>query len=301
MKSTRRKARPASRWMGLLLGVSALSPGYADAQPADLFYERTVMSAADARCGLFTPDVGAALAAATAQARGAALRAGTSSDALRAVERSALAKASGADCRSADLATAAARVRTGFAGFARITRMNYAGDVAGWAVDRNISRSLRWQLYQESTFGPDRMAFGLAGRDGQGVLLAVARFADGAEPYAARLVVRDSARSAQPYLVRFGGGSTAGLTLAQRLPPPSAQKTYAAAARAPTTPDLLPKGVTGGWTFRFSDAATAELAGLDPREAVAVEFLFPGDVARRAYVEVGDFAAGRAFLKLAAR
>jgi hypothetical protein len=34
---------------------------------------------------------------------------------------------------------------------------------------------------------------------------------------------------------------------------------------------------------------------------VAVEFLFPGDRVRRAYVEVGDFAAGQAFLTVAAR
>jgi hypothetical protein len=38
---------------------------------------------------------------------------------------------------------------------------------------------------------------------------------------------------------------------------------------------------------------------------VAVEFLFsrPGvhDEVRRAYIEVGDFAAGRAFLRVAAR
>jgi hypothetical protein len=34
---------------------------------------------------------------------------------------------------------------------------------------------------------------------------------------------------------------------------------------------------------------------------VAVEFLFPGDRVRRAYVEVGDFAAGQAFLQVAAR
>src|SRR5512140_3638756 len=114
MKSTRRKARPASRWMGFVLGASALVPGFAHAQPADLFYERAVMSAADQRCGLFTPDVGAALAAATAQARGAALRAGVPADALRATQRAAQAKAAGADCRSADVATAAARVRSAF-------------------------------------------------------------------------------------------------------------------------------------------------------------------------------------------
>jgi hypothetical protein len=292
--------------MGFVLGASALVPGFAHAQPADLFYERAVMSAADQRCGLFAPDVAAALAAATAQARGAALRAGVSANALRLTQQTAQAKAAAVDCRSADVATAATRVKSAFSGFAKLTRLTYAGDVAGWAADRNISRSLRWQLQQETAFGPDRMAFGLAGRDGQSALFAVARFADGAEPYAARLVLRDQARSAQPYLARFGGGSTASLPLAQRLPPRGAQKAYAAAGRAPAGPDLLPPsvtkgGVASGWVFRFSDEASQDLARLDPRESVAVEFLFPGDVVRRAYVEVGDFAAGRAFLQLAAR
>ena len=145
------------------------------------------------------------------------------------------------------------------------------------------------------------MAFGLAGREGQEALVAVASFADGAQPYAARLVLRDDARSGQPYLDRFGGGATAGLPLARRLPPPSAQKAYNASARSPAGSDLLPKGATVGWAFRFPDDAAQELAELDPREAVAVDFLFPGDVTRRAYVEVGDFAAGRAFLQVGGR
>ena len=37
------------------------------------------------------------------------------------------------------------------------------------------------------------------------------------------------------------------------------------------------------------------------REAVRVEFLMTGEPVRVAYVEVGDFAAGRAFLQVAAR
>jgi hypothetical protein len=291
--------------MGLLWGALALSPAVAHAQPADLFYERAVMSAADQRCGLFAPEVGAALAAATAQARGAALRAGTSGQILRQTERAAQAKAATVDCRSSDIQTAATRVRSAFSGFAKMTRLTYAGDVAGWQADRNIYRSARWQLSQETSFGPGsengRMAFGLIGKDGPGALVAVARFADGAEPYAARLVLRDGNRSAQPYLARYGSGSTAGLPLAQRLPPPGAQKAYAAAARAPAGPDLLPKGATSGWAFRFPDAASQELVGLDPRESVAVDFLFAGDVTRRAYVEVGDFAAGRAFLQVSGR
>lgn len=287
--------------MGLLWGVLALSPAAAHAQPADLFYERAVMSAADQRCGLFAPEVSAALAAATAQARGAALRAGSTGEVLRRTERTAQAKAAAADCRSADIQTAAARVKSAFSGFAKMTRLTYAGDVASWQADRNIYRTARWQLSQETSFGPDRMAFGLIGKEGPGALVAVARFADGAEPYAARLVLRDEARSAQPYLARLTGGSTAGLPLAQRLPPSGAQKAYAAAARASAGPDILPKGATSGWAFRFPDAAAQELASLDPRESVAVDFMFPGDVTRRAYVEVGDFAAGRAFLKVAER
>jgi hypothetical protein len=285
--------------MGCLAAASAVLPGFAQAQPADLFYERAVMSAADQRCGLFAPDVAAALAAGVAQARGAALRAGTSPASLRQTELAARAKANAADCRSPDIVTAAARVKTAFSGYAKMTRLNYAGDVAGWAADRNLGRAARWRLAQETSFGGDRMAFGLAGREGQEGLVAVASFADGAQPYAARLVLRDDARAGQPYLDRFGGGATAGLPLARRLPPASAQKAFNATARSAAGPDLLPKGETAGWAFRFPDAASVELAALDPREAVAVDFLFPGDVVRRAYVEVGDFAAGRAFLQVA--
>jgi hypothetical protein len=287
--------------MGLMIAAAAAAPGLAHTQPADLFYERTVMTAADARCGLFTPEVGAALAAGAAQARGAALRAGTAPDVLIRTQREAQAKAAAVDCRSADLATAANRVRVAFSGFSKITRLTYAGDVAGWAADRTVNRTARWQLSQDVSFGPDRMAFGLVGREGPGALVAVARFADDAQPYAARLVLRDRTRSGQPYLARFSGGSTAGLPLAQRLPPPGAQKAYAAVARAQAGADLLPRNVDLGWAFRFPDDAAAELAALDPRESIAVDFLFPGDVVRRAYVEVGDFAAGRAFLKVAAR
>jgi hypothetical protein len=287
--------------MGFIGGALALAPGFAQAQPADLFYERAVMSAADQRCGLFAPDVATALAAATAQARGAALRAGTAPGVLIQTEKTARNRVAAADCRSRDVTLAAERVRNAFAGFAKVTRLTYAGDVAGWAADRNLYRTARWRLSQEARFGGDRMAFGLVGREGPGALVAVGGFADGAQPYAARLILRDSARSTGPYLARLDGGSTASLPLAQRLPPRGAQKAYAAAARAAAGPDLLPKGATSGWAFRFSDDAAAELARLDPRESVAVDFLFQGDVTRRAYVEVGDFAAGRAFLQLAVR
>jgi hypothetical protein len=49
----------------------------------------------------------------------------------------------------------------------------------------------------------------------------------------------------------------------------------------------------------FPAAAANALAALDPREAATVEFLFPsgqGERVEAASIEVGDFAAGRAFL-----
>lgn len=287
--------------MGLLGAALVAAPGLARAQPLDLFYERTVMRAADSRCDLFEPPVAQALAAAAVQAKGAALRGGASSDAIAAAERAARAKAGSVDCDSSSMTTAAGRVKSAFSGFARLTRLTYPGDVATWHADRLGGRESRWRLKQDTVFGPDRLSFGLAGRGGADALVAVGRFADGASPYAARLVLRDTTRSAGPYLDRRGAGPTAALPLQRRMPPASATTSVLAEARDPADRELLAKGEGAGWAFRFPAQAARALAALDPREAVAVEFLFPGDRVRRAYVEVGDFAAGQAFLQVASR
>jgi len=305
MTDTRINARPASRWMGLLGAAMVVAPSVAHAQPLDLFYERTVMTAAGSRCGLFTPQLASALPAAAAQARGAALRAGASREEIARAERVARLRAAEADCRSQDVAVAANRVKQAFAGYGRINRLTYHGDVAAWAADRYVTPTNPWRLKQETAFGADRMAFGLAGGEEAPVLLAVAQFADGAAPYGARLVLRDVNRSSGPYLRRPGSGPTAGLSLAERLPPAGALTGVMAEARSEADRDLLGKtpqgGQDDGWAFRFPEKAARALAGLDPREAVAVDFLFPGDKVRRAYVEVGDFAAGQAFVRMASR
>jgi hypothetical protein len=286
--------------MGLLGAAIAVAPGFARAQPLDLFYERTVMRAAGERCDLFAPDVAQALAAAAAQARGAALRAGASPDKVDATQRTARATAAQADCHSPAVSTAARKVRQGFAGFSRLGRLSYPGDIGVWQADRVGGPGDLWRLRQDVAFGPDRMSFGLAGRGGPDALVAAARFADGEAPYAARIVLRDTSRSLGPYLDRTRGGPTAGLPLARRMPPPAALTSFLAEARSPAGEDLLGKG-QHGWAFRFPASAARVIASLDPREAIAVEFLFRGDRVRRAYVEVGDFAAGQAFLQVAAR
>jgi hypothetical protein len=187
-------------------------------------------------------------------------------------------------------------VRAAFAGYQRISRMSYPGDVSAWSADRGIGRNPRWRLAQAAEFGSSRMIFGLAGREGATALVAVTDFADNLTPYAARLVLRDSARTSGPYL-----DGRPNQPLNRKLPPRAATRAFMAEARGAAEAELLPKGSQDAWAFRFPATAVGALAELDPREAVAVEFLFPGDRVRVAYVEVGDFAAGRAFLQLAER
>jgi hypothetical protein len=296
----------AVRWVGIsLVAAAMLAPAAAHAQAVNIFYERALMSAAGQRCGLFTAPVAAALAAGQQQARGAALRAGVAAQELSGVEARARSKAAAQACGSPDLALAATRVKTAFDGYSRLVKMDYPGEVADWTAARIQSRDgMVWNLSQTTRFGADRMTFGLAGKDGIRSLVAVVAFTDGARPYAARIVVRDARRAPQPYLDRRG--RTGALPLSARITPRAMTATYLAEARFAPDPLLLDPNAKGGAiAWRFPVAAAQALADLDPREAVEVEFVFAGaggrDSVRRAYVEVGDFAAGRAFLVVAQR
>jgi len=300
-KTRKNARRPADRWMGLALAAGFLTvPGLAAASSLDLFYERTVMTAADGRCGLFSAPIGSALAASQAQARGAALRAGADRSTLRSIELRARNKAAGVACDSPDIATATQRVNTAFEGYAKVLKMDYPGDMTVWKADRGSSAEfLRWRLIQDSRAGDTRVVFGLAGRTGANALLAIASFPEGEAPYAARLVMRDVDLTLGPYLDARGAAREK-VPLSRRLPPETAQVAYSAEARSRAGTDLLPKDMTSGWAFRFPAQAARTLAGLDPRESVAIEFLFAGDRTQRTFIEVGDFAAGRAFLQVAA-
>ncbi len=295
----RRRRRRLTDAGVIAAALMALAPVAAHAAPGDLYFERSVMASANLRCGLFNTDLTSALESAQAQARGAALRGGAGAQSLDGLRRKASARAALVACGSKDMAEAAARVRSAFDSYARLQRMTFPGQFADWRADRTLAdRTLIWRLTQSARFGGDSLGFGLAGQGGASAFLAVVSFADGAEPYSARLVLRDVARASEPCLGQSGAG------LAARLPLPGARKAYLAEARDKAPVGLLPKGARSGLVFRFPRAAADALAGLDPREAVAVEFLFSGrggESVRTAYVEVGDFAAGRAFLASAQR
>jgi hypothetical protein len=289
---------------GAALATALVFAAPAGAGTLDLYYERALMSAANARCGLFAPDVAAALAAAQAQARGAALRAGASDTAVADTAAAARSRAAAAPCASNDLRIAAARVRQAFQGYGRLLRMDFPGEMAGWRADRSLpTRTQAWRLSQTAAGGG--LTFGLAGRWGDPqALVAVAEVGDEGQPYAARLLVRDVARAPEPYLNQVRTGSTARLPLWARTPPRSASLVFAAVSRSAPEAGLDPPGSAGAVAFRFPEAAADAIAGLDPREAVSIELLYPGqagDIVRKVYVEVGDFAAGRAFLAASRR
>ena len=297
--------RPAKVQMiaaALSLGVLA-SPNLACATALDLFFERALMVAANDRCGLFTPPIAVALNAAKAQARGASLRSGVEEDRLVIVEQQAATRAGSVDCSSRDLGIAAGRVRQAFAAFSRLTSVDYPGEVASWRAQHvaPAAGQAGWGLMQSTRFGWDQLTFGVAVAGNARPMIAVATFADGARPYAARLVMRDRARAPRPYLDQRLAGVTGIIPLARRLPPSFATQSFSAEARSAAGRDLLPTDIESGLAYRFPAAAVEAMRRLDPREAVAVEFVFAGergDVVRTAYVEVSDFAAGRAFLDL---
>ena len=286
------------------LGLVAVGPVLAATPAADLFYQRAVMTAAGSACRLFAPDIATALAASKAQARGAALRSGADPAKLSSVEAQADA-AGAAGCQSADIAQAAQQVRAAFASYARLDHMDFPGEFAAWVAERPpVETEARWHVSQRDRFGWDVMLFGLAGHGDERPLTAVANFADGAQPYGARLVLRDADATSGPYLDARQADIDGHIPIDARLPPRSASRVFEADQMKPTEKQLLPSDIPTAWSFQFPQGATDSLASLDPRETVAVEFLFAGDdgeSVRTAYVEVGDFAAARAFQSIAQR
>jgi hypothetical protein len=304
----RKSLTSRARWSAAAVAVAVLiQAGDARASAVDLYYERAVMSAAGQNCGLFTPDLAAALASAQAQARGAALRSGVADEALHEVALRARRRADDTACASPDIAKAASRVRAAFESYSRLQKLNFPGDSASWAADRAVSRDvMRWKLWQTADLGAQRLTFGLAGVGGQSGLVAVAGLERGAAwPYGARLVVRDVTRAPRAFLNLISAGASGRPTLSGRMPPRAATLSILAQARGPADASLLPPGADQGVAFRFPASAADTLSALDPRETVAVELLFADPAGREetraAYIEVGDFAAGRAFLGAAQR
>jgi hypothetical protein len=163
--------------------LALAAPAAAWAGASDAFYERAFVVAANARCQLFRPELGAALGAATAQARGAALRSGVSETDLNATAARARARAQAVACNSPDLQVVRGRVDGAFSGWTRTTRMTFPGESKAWVADRVGRERQTWRLVQSTVIGASPVAFGYAGQGGASDLTAVVSFAGRSRPY----------------------------------------------------------------------------------------------------------------------
>lgn len=264
---------------GGLLAVSA--PAKA-ADPAQTYYERSFVLAADARCDLFQPRVNAALTAAAYQARGAALRSGAAQTDLRATAARARSRAASVSCGDADLKTVQARVDNAFAGWSRTPRMAFEG----WSANRATYATPTWHLMQASASGAAPVQFGFGGADL--VLSAVVSFPGKPRPVAARVVMRDASLLPRPWLLH------------DALPPASVRTSLWATGVSPADEGLLADERRSGEAWRFPALTASALEALDPREPFLVEFHFRDGSVATARFTAGDFSAGRAFLAMGA-
>ncbi len=277
----------ASKTKAALLAAAVLGlPTAAGAGAADTYYERAFVVAADARCDLFAPHIDAALNAATAQARGAALRSGAAESELAAAAARARARAATVSCADPQLATVRARVDGAFSGWLRTPRMTFPGARRDWTANRVRSEDANWRLQQMSVVGASPVAFGYAGKGDPPGLTAVVSFVGRSRPNAARIVLRDPRRVPRPWLAGEG------------LVPASARASVWATGVSAAEPTLLAEGRRAGEAWRFPASAATAIERLDPRETFAVEFHFRDGSVATVKFEAGDFAAGRAFLAM---
>ncbi|MEN5362566.1 hypothetical protein [Brevundimonas intermedia] len=264
----------------------AATPVVALAAPQDRFYERSFVLAANDRCGLFEPQLTAALTAAAYQARGAALRAGANDRQLAETAQRARARAGSTPCGSADLKMVSGRVQTAFSGWSRTSRMEFPGARRGWSADRAAYARPTWRLMQATVTGASPVRFGVVGgMDRPDQLAAVVSWQGRSRPTGVRVVMRDHTVAPRPWL-------------AHDLPPVAQRRAFWAAGVTSADAMLLSEGRPAGQAWLFPAAAADALSALDPREVFTVEFLFrDGSIARSTF-EAGDFAAGRAFLAM---
>lgn len=250
------------------------------------YYERSFVVEADARCRLFSPDLGNALSASALQARGAAARAGASEALLSETLQRARTGAASTACQDPELAVVRDRVASAFSAWTAMRQMDFPGIRGGWNADRTPFASTGWRLVQTTSTGGASVGFGLeADSRGQESLSVVVSFVGQSRPYAVRLSLRDPARAPHPWLAAESGS----------LPPEAARQAFFAASNRQADPLLLPEGREQGEVWVFPMEAANAISALDPREAFVVEFMFRDDSVAKARLEAGDFAAGRAF------
>jgi hypothetical protein len=262
----------------VLLAVLFGSPALAQVTPLERTYgERVAMRALDQRCSFFVSGPRRALGGFTAQARGAALRAGSLAPSLNLISAQATQAAAAKSCNDPTVRAEAARVIAAHKGWR--TQMNavYPGVVREWRVDRSGLDA--WRAVQETGNGIR------AGFVGTGATLAFAIETPDVNAAGARLFLRDVSRLGPP---------SAGQRLA--VPLRVGTITHVAAAKHPAdTKVRIGTPSRAGAMLIFPDDTTRAVLIADPRDSFEVEITSRTGQITRVIVEVGDIVAAFAF------
>jgi hypothetical protein len=279
------------------LSLLAAQPAAPDAAPGlgDLWR----LEAGDQACSLFDAPARALLDAAIARARDDEVRSGVDPHRIDAA-RARLRAPDGSDCTDPDLLALAADHEARIAQLAAYSDLTFPGVHRQWRVDRGPVRmgrasEPRWRVSQRD--GAGEAWFGVFEQDGE-MRLAVAFNTDAGYARSA-LAFRDPARQAYPMDYTAGG----------LLPAPDGDPAAAwgAGARAiartaasarldgAVAAALAPAGGAPARGFVFPDTVLQRLAGLTPREAVAIELYDrTGAVTGRLWFEIGALRAALA-------
>ncbi len=269
--------------------------GAALANNADeVFGERALALAIDDRCQLFTDRERIALDAARLQARGILLRQGISPHALDDYSRELNVQADHTACDLPEVADLRHRVGEAFLAWQNIRDMDFPGGHYDWQATRSIMPGEpHWAVSQTT----DEMTVGLSRDDGDYRFSAALPAIDGAA--SAVLVLRDTRRQADLYDPTMNGhfAHPAGAEWASWTPPRYARSVVWASGMGTRSDQRGLAQTENALVFHFSNRASDQLSGLDPREAAIIEVLGRnGEVLAQFYFEVGDFAAARAFI-----
>lgn len=261
-----------------LLTCFASTPAMAQVTPLErTFGERAAMLVLDQRCNLLTSGPRRALGGFTAQARGAALRAGSPSSHLNLIAAQATAAVATKSCTDPSVRTEADRVVAAHKGWRTQVTASYPGTVRHWRVDRSGLDS--WRAVQET--GETIRA----GFIGNGTTLAFGVETPDTNAASARLFLRDPTRLGPPIA-------------GQRLVVPLRAGTiiHVAAQRLPANTRVrIATPSRAGTMLVFPNATTRAVLTADPRDSFEIEITSRTGQITRTIVEVGDIVAAFAF------
>ncbi len=308
--------------LGLLAGLGALTAvgaapagaqtGVQDDALAAQIARRYFFVQVNDRCHLLTAPATTALQAGYVQARNTALRAGRDMATLAPVLDGARTAAAAAACDAPLVTSEMDKAQNAFRTYQVQMRLDLPGSRAAWTGVRTDLQSAQWRLVQYQSSPQADFAFGLYGTLAQNSLSVTAHFADGAKPYAARLLVRNpdvwnngvinpaayAPTSQRP--LGFGDFSTQsfpayGEADVSTLVKPAVKVNFAGFALGGRY--VGAQAPVDAQRFDFPKTAIMAMARLDPREDVVIEFdADRGPIYAR--FEVGDFITGMAYISL---